>query len=189
MEAIINVKVCVGLSGFLARVVAVSITTPLELVRTLQSGGRTQRFDHIARKIVAQDGITGLYRGWIPTLLRDCPYSAIYWFSFDAVRPLYTALFGDSSPSFATFSSGASAGMIAAFITHPFDVVKTKRQLAVLPSSGSPSSTSQPQISFASILRNEGVKGLYRGLSMRLVTVIPASAIMITVYEAVKNIS
>ena len=33
-----------------------------------------------------------------------------------------------------------------------------------------------------------GIPGLYRGLSMRLMTVIPSSAIMVTVYEFIKNI-
>lgn len=37
------------------------------------------------------------------------------------------------------------------------------------------------------IFRERGVRGLYKGLNMRLLTVIPSSAIMVTVYEFVKK--
>ena len=37
------------------------------------------------------------------------------------------------------------------------------------------------------IYRDRGLGGLFKGLNMRLLTVIPASAIMVTVYEFVKN--
>jgi hypothetical protein len=38
------------------------------------------------------------------------------------------------------------------------------------------------------IVRERGIGGLYKGLNMRLLTVIPSSAIMVTVYEFVKKI-
>lgn len=38
------------------------------------------------------------------------------------------------------------------------------------------------------IIREKGVGGLFKGLNMRLLTVIPSSAIMVTVYEFVKKI-
>lgn len=38
------------------------------------------------------------------------------------------------------------------------------------------------------IFRERGIGGLYKGLNMRLLTVIPSSAIMVTVYEFVKKI-
>lgn len=44
------------------------------------------------------------------------------------------------------------------------------------------------KISLSSLYRNGGVRSLYRGLTMRLATVIPASAIMITTYEAIKSL-
>lgn len=173
-----------GAAGFLARMVAVSLLSPLELIRTLQSAGRAESIASTARRIAADGGgVLSLYRGWLPTILRDCPYSAIYWFSFEFVRPIYSRSLASSSDAgsgptpLATFLSGASSGMVAAFVTHPFDVLKTKRQLAV------------ERVSLLSIFRVEGCVGIFRGLSLRLLTVIPASAIMITVYDAIKNVS
>lgn len=81
--------------------------------------------------------------------------------------------------------------MIAALFTHPYDVVKTKQQMAVVEhSSGATtsSSSSSRSVSLRSLAAEGGVASLYRGLSMRLVSVIPASAIVVTIYEKIKSI-
>lgn len=44
------------------------------------------------------------------------------------------------------------------------------------------------KITMTGLYRSGGVASLYRGLTMRLATVIPASAIMITTYEAIKSL-
>eukprot|EP01031_Cornospumella_fuschlensis_P031949 gene31949-38629_t len=222
-----------GLSGALARVVSVTLISPLELVRTLQQGNATptrqptlsnstaaktrhkaNSFVNICKEIVRTKGLGGLYGGWMATILRDCPYSAIYWFSFEYLRPMYKNSLNSyamSNVALSTFLSGATSGLIAACVTHPFDVVKTKQQLAVLshstpsgaqtqlasvqttsvssaaPDALSASNSSSVASRLWSICRAEGIPGLYRGLSMRLLTVIPGSAIMITVYDTIKN--
>jgi hypothetical protein len=38
------------------------------------------------------------------------------------------------------------------------------------------------------LFRERGFKGLFKGVTMRLLTVIPSSAIMVTVYEGIKKI-
>merc|ERR1711988_849277 len=88
---------------------------------------------------VRVNGIKSLWRGLVPTLLRDVPLSGIYWSLYETMKPIVTgSLFrGDSShdtkatgtafgPS---FISGALSGMMAAALTHPFDVVKTHRPI------------------------------------------------------------
>ena len=124
----------------------------------------------------------------------------------------------DGYPALITFLSGATSGMIAAICTHPFDVLKTKQQVAawhanssnntILNNSSSSSnsgtstlssvsttnlnaagaSTPPAKFTLGSVYRAGGVSALFRGLSMRLATVIPASAIMITIYEAIKKV-
>ena len=189
-------------AGALARLVSVSVTSPLELIRTIQTAARpdisatnSSSFLRIGRDIVRQEGIVGFYRGWLPTVLRDCPYSAIYWVSFELLK---SSIYSKASScnlddgtdltclecpimmtnSTATFVSGSISGFIAAVCTHPFDVMKTQQQLS--------SSTSSS--SFHGMLQKGGIRSLYTGLSMRLSTVIPGGAIMVTVYEYFKSI-
>lgn len=81
---------------------------------------------------------------------------------------------------------------IAATLTNPFDVVKTRRQ-AGLESNAFPNSSSstvaRPPIltkTFAiifDIAKKEGMPGLMRGLAPRLAKVGPACGIMIASYE------
>ncbi|RYG97821.1 solute carrier family 25 protein [archaeon] len=181
----------------------------------MKSAHKQNSFVSICKEIARTKGLGGLYGGWMATILRDCPYSALYWFTFESLRPMYRYTldsYAVSNIALSTFLSGATSGLVAACLTHPFDVVKTKQQLAVLPTS-TPSSIpvqasyaqtlspntpnlsnrSRPPSSSVgsrlwSIYATEGIRGLYSGLSMRLLTVIPGSAIMITVYEAVKNL-
>ena len=52
-----------ALAGALARLVSVTIISPLEMLRTIQTGGSGDPIRAIARSIVREDGIKGLYRG------------------------------------------------------------------------------------------------------------------------------
>ena len=111
-----------------------------------------------------------------------------------------------------SFINGAVAGMIAAACTTPFDVVKTRRQTAMLFGTDGLGSgngvvlvnacptpcstitttsalyTESPKsnstfVMLKQILHEEGVAGLWRGNTTRMIKVAPACAIMISCYE------
>ncbi|XP_043546281.1 solute carrier family 25 member 40 isoform X2 [Chiloscyllium plagiosum] len=65
------------IAGALARVGAVTVISPLELIRTKsQSRKLTYReLGSVVKIAVAQDGWLSLWRGWGPTVLRDVPFS------------------------------------------------------------------------------------------------------------------
>ncbi len=188
MNSTIGATFLPAVAGACARACAVSIISPIELVRTLQTAGNGNSIYKILRDIVRKSGLLGLYTGWSSTILRDCPFSAIYWFSLELTRPVFQSWVGNkdhisSSNGYSplvTFSAGALSGMFAAVVTHPFDVVKTHRQLS------SSSLTSGKTIGLRTLIADHGLHGLYRGLSIRFFTVIPASAIMITIYESLR---
>ena len=101
------------------------------------------------RAIVASSGVTGLWRGLEPTLWRDVPFSAVYWLLLERARTRLRQMgteHGSTSRSHSNsrsmkagsaslvawaqdFASGAGAGMLAASITTPMDVAKTRRQV------------------------------------------------------------
>lgn len=70
----------------IARTVSVSCVAPLELIRTIQAGGIEKSITGIVRDVVQQTGVRGLYKGWWSTIMRDVPYSALYWSSFEVCK-------------------------------------------------------------------------------------------------------
>ncbi|KAL3654434.1 Nicotinamide adenine dinucleotide transporter 2, mitochondrial [Castilleja foliolosa] len=85
-------------------------------------------------------------------------------------------------------SSGAAAGAIAATFLCPLDVIKTRLQVHGLPEmhpSGRQGSVIL--VSLQNIVRNEGLKGLYRGLTPTLAALLPNWAVYFTVYGHLKE--
>ncbi len=109
-------------SGGLARIWAVAVVSPLELVRTKmqsQKMGFTQVRQALVTTVKAE-GVPGLWKGFTATLLRDVPFSALYWPFYEYLRPVEY-----NFPE--TFLAGAVAGSIASTLTLPMDVVKVKK--------------------------------------------------------------
>ncbi len=97
------------IAGGAARAISATLTCPMELIRTyFQSQARSANPDgplaaralwlsraphHIhsgivatVRKLVQMGGVLRLWAGLPPTLLRDAPFSAIYWSSYEWIK-------------------------------------------------------------------------------------------------------
>lgn len=187
------------MSGVSARALATITVSPIELVKTKsQSLNRSVAAMSIVRAELNKGGLKSLWRGAAPTLWRDVPFSAIYWSSYEYIKRQMTSPHSHSHQDssrlmWTSFVSGASSGMMAAAITHPFDLVKTRRQIEMYdlqaqnksnPSNTRPASSTGDV--FRTIIREEGYRGLSAGLAARMGKIAPACAIMITTYELAK---
>lgn len=153
------------LSGGLARVLAVTAVSPLELIRTKIQSERLKYTElaQAVRKAIRDDGLKSLYRGWVSTIWRDVPFSMIYWFNYESLKTILIR-HQNNQPlnSVSTFFCGASAGSLAALITCPLDVVKTHRQIQL--GEKDPNKTVQKTyFIIKQIYRAKGVKGLFTG--------------------------
>lgn len=176
------------LAGGLARLFAVTVISPLELVRTkMQSRPLTYKeILGCVRTAVQDGGLKSLWRGWGPTILRDVPFSAVLWFNYEMFKAKLMKFYNLSEPTFpVSFMSGAMGGGIAAYLTTPFDVVKTHRQIE-LGEINIGKKMKQPTSTWGIMRRinqGSGTRGLFAGLGPRLAKVAPACAIMIGTYE------
>lgn len=205
-------------AGASARLVASSATSPFEFLRTRQAteGQVSQGMWRDFRKIIHVEGYSALYSGLRPTLWRDVPFSALYWFFLEEFRlywRTYSPMPSPSEQASQAFVNGAAAGMIAAACTTPFDVVKTIQQTEKSPVlTAAQEHSTQTQFSFCKhgaiiyeprqessksfhtfsimkdIVQEEGWSGLWRGNQARMLKVAPSCAIMLSSYELGKRL-
>ncbi|NWI50404.1 S2540 protein, partial [Calyptomena viridis] len=172
---------------------SVTVVSPLDLIRTRMQY-RQLSYKHLylcVRTKVAADGWFSLWRGWSSTVLRDVPFSAMYWYNYERFKKMMCKEVGAHEPTFfIAFTSGAASGSIAAVITQPFDVVKTHRQTELWESETLKTSQRDRTSTWAimrKIVTRNGITGLFAGVTPRLFKVAPACAIMISTYEYGKS--
>ncbi|XP_053830470.1 probable mitochondrial glutathione transporter SLC25A40 isoform X1 [Vidua macroura] len=181
------------IAGSLSRFGSSTVVSPLELIRTQMQYRRSsykQLYLRISTKVAA-DGWFSLWQGWTSTVLRDVPFSAMYWYNYERFKKMMCKEVGANEHTFfVSFTSGAASGSIAAVVTQPFDVVKTHRQIQLwenetlkIPQRDSKSTWAVMR----KIAAGNGITGLFAGITPRLFKVAPACAIMISTYEYGKS--
>ncbi|QHS76747.1 citrin [Saccharomyces paradoxus] len=184
------------ISGASAGACQVIFTNPLEIVKIrlqVQSdyvGENIQQANETATQIIKKLGLKGLYNGVAACLMRDVPFSAIY---FPTYAHLKKDLF-DFDPNDKTkrnrlktwelLTAGAIAGMPAAFLTTPFDVIKTRLQID--PRKGE---TKYNGIFHAirTILKEESFRSFFKGGGARVLRSSPQFGFTLAAYELFKG--
>ncbi|XP_074853968.1 mitochondrial glutamate carrier 1 isoform X2 [Carettochelys insculpta] len=82
----------------------------------------------ITRELLRSKGIAGLYKGLGATLLRDVPFSIVYFPLFANLNKLGQKSPDVKAPFYVSFLSGCVAGSTAAVAVNPCDVIKTRLQ-------------------------------------------------------------
>ncbi|XP_075784367.1 mitochondrial glutamate carrier 1 isoform X2 [Pelodiscus sinensis] len=82
----------------------------------------------ITRELLRSKGIAGLYKGLGATLLRDVPFSIVYFPLFANLNKLGQKSPDVKAPFYVSFLSGCAAGSTAAVAVNPCDVIKTRLQ-------------------------------------------------------------
>ncbi|KAF5825299.1 mitochondrial carrier domain-containing protein, partial [Dunaliella salina] len=73
------------------------------------------------------EGPKGLFKGLLPTMLTNAPFSALYYMFYSGLKD---KLSGQERPqAVVNFSSGVVAAMGATVFTQPADVVRTRMQV------------------------------------------------------------
>ncbi|KAH1094199.1 hypothetical protein GLYMA_14G117100v4 [Glycine max] len=176
------------IAGACAGVSSTICTYPLELLKTrltIQRGVYDGLVDAFL-KIVREEGAGELYRGLTPSLIGVIPYSATNYFAYDTLRKAYRKIFKkEKIGNIETLLIGSAAGAISSSATFPLEVARKHMQVGAL---------SGRQVyknvihALASILEQEGIQGLYKGLGPSCMKLVPAAGISFMCYEACKRI-
>ncbi len=189
------------ISGGFAGMSQVIFTNPLEIVKirlqvqgeTLASAARSAGgTTALARgasaiSIVRELGLRGLYKGASACLLRDIPFSALY---FTLYSHLKSDLFHEGHPGKPSlspvelFSSGVMAAIPASYLATPADVIKTRLQ--VIPRPGQQSYASIPD-AIRKIYTEEGATAFFKGGIARVLRSSPQFGITLLSYELIQR--
>ncbi|MCL7032046.1 hypothetical protein MKW94_004651 [Papaver nudicaule] len=170
-----------SISSFCSTILGTAVRIPCEVLKQrLQAG----IFDNVGEAIVGtlrQDGIKGFFRGTGATLCREVPfYVAGMGLYAESKKGVQQFLRRELEP-WETILVGALSGGLAAVVTTPFDVLKTRTMTAP---QGLPVSMSM--IAF-SILRQEGPLGLFKGALPRFFWIAPLGAMNFAGYELARK--
>lgn len=166
------------LAGISARSVAVYCTSPMELMRTRLQGGSLVSS--------ATNPMLGLqmWRGVGATLWRDVPFSGLYWAFVEPIRGRLLPE-GGARTELEVFRAnavaGAAAGAMAAAVTTPFDVAKTRMQLYHVAEGGVTTFGV-----LGGLLREKGLGCLYKGWTARSLKGAIACSMVLSSYEMLK---
>ncbi|KAK2581123.1 hypothetical protein KPH14_007938 [Odynerus spinipes] len=171
-------------AGSMAGGISQSAIYPLEVLKTRLALRKTGEFSGIldaAKKIYRQGGLKSFYRGYIPNLIGIIPYAGIDLAVYETLKISYLRTHDkDEQPAFwLLLSCGMASSTAGQVCSYPLALVRTRLQAEILPESGSSTMIGV----FKDIIRREGLRGLYRGLTPNFLKVVPAVSISYVVYE------
>lgn len=179
------------LSGGVAGTVSLLFVYSLDYARTRLSmdakgakkGGEKQfnGLMDVYRKTLAQDGIAGLYRGFVISAVGIFIYRGLYFGMFDSIKPLMPAKYRDNFS--ANFLLGYTITVLAGLASYPIDTIRRRMMMTsgeAVKYNGSIDCAKQ-------ILQKEGAKAYFKGAGANILRGI-AGALVISGYDRLQLI-
>ncbi|XP_075251651.1 solute carrier family 25 member 16-like [Convolutriloba macropyga] len=195
-----------ALPGSCAGLTAVTFTYPLEFVRSrlaYQTKANiiyTSYLDTFRKVYTAEDGLRAFYRGITASWLGMIPYAGLSFYTFETLKRkclktrwnvICKTNANDPNElvlrSFVHSVIGGFAGAVAQTVSYPCDVTRRRMQLSrILPHSKEYKNIIS---TMKFVYKEHGIiNGLYKGLSINYMRIIPQTSVSFTVYEFMKTL-
>jgi len=174
------------ISGGLAGMCQVIFTNPMEIVKIrMQVAGEIQSQANpvSTMSIIRELGFFGLYKGVRACLLRDIPFSMIYFPTYSHMKKKLSDENGHNSPG-SLFCAGFIAGVPAAGLCTPADVIKTR--IKVKEKAGQTQYKGVIDAMFK-IQKEEGFKAFWKGTGARVFRSSPQFGVTLISYEMLQR--
>lgn len=158
------------------------VRVPFEVVKQRVQAGVDASGRAALASVMKSQGPRGLYRGWGALAMRDLPFDIIEFPLYEWFKSEWTKIKGDKLAPWQGSLCGSVAGGIAAGLTTPLDVVKTR-----LMTQG-PGQYSGVAGCLKSILKEEGPGALFAGAVPRMTSIAFGGAIFFGAYETAKSV-
>ncbi|XP_033746008.1 mitochondrial substrate carrier family protein ucpB-like [Pecten maximus] len=180
---------------------AATITNPVDVIKIrmqLENELASQKGIEILRnryydgfikggvRIVSDEGVRGLYKGVVPSLMREGSYSTIRIGAYEPVKVLFGATDPAHTPLWKKICAGALTGAIGSSIAVPTDLVKVRMQ-GCTKLVGETSRYRSTFSAFAEIIRENGMRGLYVGVGPTVKRAAILTATQVPTYDHTKH--
>ncbi|CAM9173819.1 unnamed protein product [Choristocarpus tenellus] len=190
------------MSGCIAGAIQTIVVSPAELVKcklqvqqhrkadsTLRVGGARERERYrgpmdCARKVVAAQGVMGLYQGVTATVLREVPAFGIYFGFYEVGKETCVERLG-MPPTKASALAGGVSGALSWAVTFPVDYAKSVIQTLPL---DAPPHQRHVWGCLRQTFVSHGARFMFRGLGVALSRAFVVNACVFPVYEKTLNI-
>jgi len=143
-------------------------------------GGGDRQFNGLVdvyKKTLASDGIAGLYRGFMPSVLGIVVYRGLYFGMYDSLKPV--VLTGNLEGNFlASFLLGWTVTTGAGIASYPLDTIRRRMMMT----SGEAVKYSSSLDAGRKIIAAEGVKSLFKGAGANILRGV-AGAGVLSIYD------
>jgi solute carrier family 25 protein 33/36 len=190
------------LAGLAAGISSNTLTNPIWMVRTRmqlfvdENAGQVayKNYGHVISTILKEEGIKGFYKG-LTASYWGCTEGALQFILYEQFKTRLLLVknlrnrrhrlpaTSDLSPM-SYFWSAAAAKMVASILTYPHEVARTRMREQARAGVFKYNGMWQ---TLRVVAQEEGRSGLYSGLGVHLMKVVPNSALMFVTYEIVRG--
>lgn len=177
------------LAGAVSGFASLSVFVPVELLkcRAQVTSGAKFSYSSTVSTLLAQQGISGLYRGFWASAWRDVPGWAAYFASYDMLKNVQSDRLNQIEDDekrrlariFWTMNAGGVAGVISWIVSIPQDIVKNKQQTHL---GEKPLSMAE---AYGKITKNGGFASLFKGLRPTLMRGYLVNTITLPLYDSI----
>lgn len=164
------------------------VLCPSEVVKTLtqmqgegKKGGMTS--DEVTKRVWTRRGATGFFAGLEAQIMRDGPFYASFFGSYDLFCYLMATYLPMIPEELRYFTAGGLAGMAGWAFVMPADVPKTLVQ-----QNWEARVAGDFWPTFGVVLKERGISGLYNGIGPALLRAFPANAALFLTVELIRKL-
>ncbi|KAF3930430.1 Mitoferrin-2 [Dactylellina cionopaga] len=179
-------------SSAVAEIASCAILTPAEVIKqnaqVVSPTSRATTSSSIVALRMLLKQPRSLFRGYTALVSRNLPFTAMQFPMYEEIRRRIYAYRGIDHPllseiGITTAISAGSAGAVAAAVTTPLDVIKTRMML--LRKDGRHSSSGMVETA-KSVIKTEGARAIWRGGLLRSVWTALGSGLYLGTFESTK---
>ncbi|XP_052818650.1 mitochondrial thiamine pyrophosphate carrier-like [Mya arenaria] len=186
-----------ALGGSLSSTLATVVIQPVDIIRTriiAQGEPKVYRsMYHAASSIIRTEGFRGFYKGLAPACLGVAPQMGLQFGFYSLLQNVWNSAFDLSQRPYPgaveSFICGSGSGFLSKLLMYPMDVTKKRLQIQGFEEArknfGAVRQYKGVVHCIKQSLKDEGLRGMYKGLSPSLLKAVFVSGTIFCVYDQV----